>query len=179
MVRECIFALLIGGADPKVVDREGKTAYALAKSHENEEFIDAFTEYVDARKGTRESPRLKELQEKMKRDYVFHQPKVEAPPSPKKKKKGQNDEKGFDMPQFVEEKLRVGEKPEELVVHEHFLRPLAQEGNDMKGIPSLKCLTFVKDEAIKNIARREKLVQQAEPFLPAIKVPRIISLDNS
>lgn len=176
-VRECVFALLLGGADPKVQDLNKQSAYALAKDHENQDFLDAFTEYVDARKGTRESTDLKALHEKLKINYIFHTPK--APVSPKKKKKGQGDERGFAMPDFVEESTRVGEKPDELQIPEHTMRLLAEEGKEMKGIPSLKCLAFVKEEAVKNIARREKLVQQAEPKLPPIKVPRIISMEKS
>lgn len=178
-----MLALLLGGADPKVVDRNNKTAYALAKMHENQEFLDAFTEYVETRKGTKESAYVKELQEKLKTAYVFQVVKEQvslSSPSKKKTKKGQSDgDKGFPIPDFVEAKIRVGEKPDELIIPEHVMRPLAEEGKEMKGVPSLKCLTFVKEEAIKNIARREKLVQQAEPMLPPIKVPRIISLENS
>ena len=41
----------MAGIDPKLLDKHGNTAYKLAKENENEEFITAFLNYVDARKG--------------------------------------------------------------------------------------------------------------------------------
>lgn len=65
------------------------------------------------------------------------------------------------------------EKPEELIIHEDLIPSLTRFSFvHLNGIESLKGLSFVKNEALKNIARREKLVQQSVS-LPSINLKNL------
>lgn len=171
-MREVTLILLMAGIDPKILDKHGNTAYKLAKENENEEFITAFLNYVDARKGVQDMTPYKAMYEKMKKDFFFatYRSEVPKPVSPIKTKKKVEltplEAAKFPVPSYVEEQIRVGEKPSELAVPEHVIRPLVDTGfNELEGVDSLRCLKFAKDQALINASRREKLAKIANPDL--------------
>lgn len=72
-------------------------------------------------------------------------------------------------------------KPKELIVHEDLLPKLTQTSFiELNGLESMRSLNFVKQEAIKNLQRREKLVQLSDQTLPQINVRDLSSIvDNN
>jgi hypothetical protein len=175
VVREITLVLLMAGADPKLLDKHGNTAYKLAKDNQNEEFITAFLNYVDARKGQQDMTPYKHLFEKTKKDFCFSTIRAEPAPTPVKTKKAialsPLEAAKFPVPSFVEEPVRVGEKPPELAVPEHVIQPLVKTGfDDLEGVESLRCLKFAKDQALINASRREKLAKIANPDLEHVEI---------
>ncbi len=176
-VRDITLVLLMAGADPKLLDKHGNTAYKLAKDNENEEFVAAFLHYVDARKGIQDITPFKNMFDKMKKDFCFFS-RSDPPPKPivpSKSKKSVAltplEAAKFPVPNFVTDPARVGEKPQELAVPEHVIQPLVKTGfEDLDGVDALRCLKFAKDQAFINAARREKLAKIGIPELEHIDI---------
>jgi hypothetical protein len=98
-----------------------------------------------------------------------------VPSSPKQKGSAQNPVLDLPNPlqqaiQYIEKPITI-DKPKDLSIHEESIPTLTKFSFvSLQGVDSLKGLTFVRDEALKNVQRREKLVQNFETTLPKIDV---------
>lgn len=78
VIEEIVNVLLIAGSDPKIMDEEGLTAYALAKQSNNQAYLDVFQKYLEFRKGNlspEENSTYKLLAQVLKSKYVLHAPR--------------------------------------------------------------------------------------------------------
>jgi hypothetical protein len=97
------------------------------------------------------------------------------PSSPKQKGSAQNPVLDLPNPlqqaiQYIEKPITI-DKPKDLSIHEESIPTLTKFSFvSLQGVDSLKGLTFVRDEALKYVQRREKLVQNFETTLPKIDV---------
>lgn len=211
-IKDCLFSLLVSGADPKVTDDEGKNPIQLAKEKKNQTFLDSFQEFISMQKESKDQ--LKQYQQNLKKKYRVI-PRLPGSPSPTERSQrptlisegesGHNEDDN-DKRQlqdhsvnfyFTETSTKTGKnksplktlptpiqtmistkdqqtkiiKPQELLVHEELLPQLTRTSFiQLQGVESMKSLSFVKEEALKNIKRREKLVLQSEPTLPEINL---------
>jgi hypothetical protein len=81
----------------------------------------------------------------------------------------------FSPPDFLFEKERIGYLPAALKIHEHHIKPLAENAYGTKtGTDSFNCLTFTKEQSELNKQRREKLIQAGDSqWLPVISIDEI------
>jgi hypothetical protein len=65
-------------------------------------------------------------------------------------------------------------RPKELLIHENVIPSLARISyHELKGIHSLKVLNFARDQALKNVDRRERLVQKDDYTLPKLDLKKL------
>ncbi|RYG95587.1 hypothetical protein EON65_55740 [archaeon] len=157
-VKEITTLLIITGADPRVSDNRGRSAYSIAKEGNNEGFLEAVQEYIDVRNGNKDAADIKDLYNGLVAKYCFF--------SSERARQSDADflsSLPFQAPDFLHLVERVGQLPPELSIHEHNIVPLAKHGFDnMKGLESLRCLKYAEEQAEANQQRREKLALAQE-----------------
>jgi DNA mismatch repair ATPase MutL len=70
-LEEIVRILLLGGVDIRIKDNQDKTAYDIAKSLENQEFLNAYREYIDVMKKKIDGAALRSFFEKLQENYSF------------------------------------------------------------------------------------------------------------
>lgn len=164
---EIIYWLLAAGADTRITcGSEGLTPEQHAQRGNNTHAIETlqlFETLTNCRDNNNPcSPNVQELRISLekKRDilakkYAFHQDaSVTVEPW------GAN----FPVPPFIFEPQRVGSLPHGLKVYEHQIKPLMEQGKEeMTGIDSIRCLSFVESQAELNRKRREEILKAQDP----------------
>lgn len=74
-VNEITTLLLLAGIDIKLVDRDNRTAYAIARENGNQEFVKVFKHYMDVRSGKEDAAPYRTMMTKLQMDYNLHPPK--------------------------------------------------------------------------------------------------------
>lgn len=156
--KEITLLLLIVGTDISIRSAEGKTAHQLALESGNTAVLSAYEEFNNVRHG--KDPVLKAKFQKqfsiLKTEYTFQVTTKTRPAADAK-----NIKQHFEIPDFLlEEQDHHGNIPEELIIHEHHIKPLAEVGFlDMTGSEALQCLQFTREQAIANLHRREQVMK--------------------
>jgi hypothetical protein len=198
-LKDILFALLIAGADIREVDQDGKTPMQVAKETKNQLFVDSLQEFVHIQRTSKET--LKKMFADMKKKYTLFKPKrlAKGSTSDGEGTDGEVEDQtdvilspeGFpivkkkadpfkDIPDALRQMIETCEKPitidkpSSLNVHEQLIPSMTRFSFvAMNGLDSLKGLSFIKEEALKNVSRREKLVQQFDQTLPKIDIKKI------
>jgi hypothetical protein len=189
VLREILFLLLLVGGDLKDVDNEGKSPIQIAKDNNNQLFLDSLQEFISMQKNSKEY--LRNMFDTVRKKYCLLDPVViEERENEKKVQKRPSDEPYFPpaksevetsplkhLPERIQYSIEMNDKstkiqkPKDLLIHENLIPSLTNLSfMELNGLDSLKGLAFLKEEALKNIERREKLVQQSETTLPKINV---------
>lgn len=77
--REITTLLLLIGCDVKLVDKNNRTAYSLAREVGNDEFIEVFRSYMDVVSGKEDATSYRTIMTKLQKDYNLHPPKPIPP----------------------------------------------------------------------------------------------------
>eukprot|EP01031_Cornospumella_fuschlensis_P025312 gene25311-30565_t len=157
-VKDITTLLILTGADPRVADNRGRSAYSMAKECSNEGFLEAVQEYIDVRNGTKDASEMKDFFDGLVAKYRFF-----SSERPRQTDADFLASLPFQAPDFLHLVERVGQLPPELSIHEHNIVPLAKHGfEQMKGVESLRCLKYAEEQAEANRQRREKLALAQE-----------------
>jgi ankyrin repeat protein len=190
VLREILFLLLLVGADLKDVDNERKSPIQIAKDNNNQLFLDSLQEFISLQKNSKEY--LRNMFDTVRKKYSLHDPAViEERENEKKAHKRPSDDESYfppagksedssplkHLPERIQYSIEMNDKstkiqkPKDLLIHENLIPSLTNLSfMELNGLDSLKGLAFLKEEALKNIERREKLVQKSETTLPKIDV---------
>lgn len=162
--KDITLLLLIVGTDISIRSAEGKTAHQMALESNNTAVLSAYEEFNNVRHGR--DPVLKAKFQKqftiLKTDYTFQITTKTRPAADPK-----NIKQHFEIPDFLlEDQDHVGNIPDELVIHEHHIKPLASVGfKEMTGTEALQCLEFTREQAIANLHRREQVMKSTGAHL--------------
>jgi hypothetical protein len=141
---DVIRILLVSGADQDVRDHEGRTPFECAEKWDEYTAREAFLE-LDAEM-------IEVVAADLLQNYTFA--------SGRRWTADESLEAKCSLPSFLfEEQQRTPSLPRSLAVHEHHILPLIQEGDSRRGVDALHCLSFAKDQAELNRARRERLLK--------------------
>jgi hypothetical protein len=163
VAEEIAMLLLIAGIDYQQKDNEGHNAEELALLHKNHGFLLALQNFKKKDVDEKMKEKLLSLKKHLLEKYTFiHNPTM-------------NTEKwnaDFIVPDYVFNQERFGALPDGMIIHEHYIKPLIDEGYVLKdGVDALKCIDFAREQANINHERREKLVK-ADPMSDWVEVNR-------
>jgi hypothetical protein len=156
--RDIAILLFIAGANLTARGDDNKTPLELAQESKNEGFLAAYADFSMAREDQTILATLNDLRNDLNKKYCFQ---VNA----KTRGSVEHFHAPFQLPDFLfTDTKRTGNIPEELLIHEHQIKPMAQTGlKDKIGLDSIHCLAFTLDQALINKQRRERLLEQSDP----------------
>lgn len=146
--------LLVVGADESLQCKNGETALDIAMKSFNKTALGIFTEFENAR----EDQSLQSIYLSLVSDLRSKSKKVRYNYQEDAKIRHRIVEKWdaeFSLPKFLFERERIGFIPAEIKIHEHHIRPLAEEGYALQNVNE-HSTEFLLQEAIDNASTQDK-----------------------
>ena len=167
--KEITFLLLCMHINPSLRCSENMTAEEIAVKYNNSDFLEVYNrfKYEDIHLKSD----IKSCKETLHTNYTF---------SDKQTYHAEIWSPNFPVPSFISDcNDRIGARPSELQIHERHIKPLIKCGaEEMRGIASLRCLEFSKEQATANAARRSRLLKYSDPELEPLPLPSLERLDK-
>jgi hypothetical protein len=149
-INEITYLLLSMNVNKTLKCSEGKTAYEIAESTGNTEFLKVWNDF-EMKAGCDEEfdKAITELRNRL--TTYSYRPNSTLFVKPWKS--------NFSVPKFIFQPQRLGSLPHGMHIHESHLEPLIDCGfNNMRSTNSIHCLEFSYDESLINEKRRKDLV---------------------
>jgi hypothetical protein len=150
---EITMLLLIAGLKQNEKDNDGFIPEELAIKAKNNESLLAFKKFNMRNEDSKIAKKIDEIKAVLSEKYTFvHDPTMLT----------EKWEADFIVPDFVFKDDRTGELPVGMIIHEHHISPLIEEGYSMKtGVDALRTIDFAREQAEVNEQRRIELIQSA------------------
>ena len=193
-LEDIIRLLLIVGADQSIQSNKGLTARDIATQNSNQKALEVLDEFQRAANDPSLQDKYLDIVNELRRR------EAQGPKKPRYsfqldariyRRDVEKWDAEFSLPEFLFDRERVGYIPKELMIHEHQIRPLIEEGFDIQNVnkqseeylltreinasldpaassksstvEAMKCLDFARDQAMRNRERRIHLLNESAP----------------